>query len=117
LADALEPCPFCGGTETQITETRLPGLDMGGKERALISATVRHWCEKQPGVVAACIEYRGRDHASAIAAWNKRHLPAPAEVDARVADAIDPRKNPADKRGDDEDWPDWGMPPVTGGTK
>lgn len=38
----------------------------------IVSVEVRHWCAKQPGVVQSVISIRGRDHASAIAAWNRR---------------------------------------------
>lgn len=69
--EALEPCPFCGG-QPEIEEKRLNSVDMGGKPSALITVNIRHHCEKQPGVVNAFIEFRGRDHASAFAQWNTR---------------------------------------------
>lgn len=69
--EPLKPCPFCKAGETVVSEQRLrPRMD--GKEPALISATLRHWCEKLPGIVGGGIEFRGRDHASVIAAWNRR---------------------------------------------
>ena len=67
---ALKPCPFCGGGETVMSETHLPPRMSG--PGALITVTVRHWCGPLPGVVGSHTEFRGRDHASAIAAWNRR---------------------------------------------
>lgn len=102
--EALEPCPFCGG-QPEIEEKRLNSVDMGGKPSALITVNIRHHCEKQPGVVNAFIEFRGRDHASAFAQWNTRAAhallsqveaalastppkPAAEDVVERVANAI-----------------------------
>lgn len=67
----LKDCPFCAAGETIVSEQRLsPRMD--GKEPALISVTIRHWCGRFPGVVANHIEIRARDHESAFAAWNQR---------------------------------------------
>lgn len=67
----LRPCPFCGAGETQYSEQRLsPRMD--GKQPALVSAMVRHWCAPAPGVVASHIEFRGRTKEDAITAWNAR---------------------------------------------
>lgn len=66
----MKPCPFCGG-EAEISETHLPPTMSG--PGALITVTVRHWCgPAAAGIVASHVEFRGRDHASAIAAWNTR---------------------------------------------
>jgi hypothetical protein len=72
MIEEILPCPFCNAGETRVDETHLPGVVMSGKPRALVSVTVRHWCGPLPGVVGSHIEYRGRDHASAVAAWNRR---------------------------------------------
>lgn len=66
----LLPCPFCGAGDTVVGEQRLPPTMRG--PGALISVMIRHWCEKLPGVVGGGLEFRGRDHASAVAAWNRR---------------------------------------------
>lgn len=75
----LLPCPFCGAGEIEIKEYPLNNMPrMDGRPSAIISVEVRHWCERTDGVVATGIHFRGRDHASAIAAWNRRS-PAPQE--------------------------------------
>jgi len=69
----LLPCPFCGGGETIIKENPLNNMPrMDGKPSAIVSVEVRHWCEAVAGVVASGAAFRGRDHASAFAAWNRR---------------------------------------------
>jgi hypothetical protein len=66
----LMPCPFCGGTEIDHRPTHLrPRMD--GKPSALISYELRHWCQT-PGLVGGGVNFRGRDEASAVAAWNRR---------------------------------------------
>jgi hypothetical protein len=71
---ALKPCPFCGGGETTVNENRLNRMpDMGGRQSPIISVEIRHWCQAEPGQPNRNIILRvGRDHASAIAAWNRR---------------------------------------------
>lgn len=78
MSDLL-PCPFCGAGETVVSEQRLSPTMRG--QGALISVTVRHWCEKLPGIVGGGLEFRGRDHESAIAAWNRRTPPSKPEVE------------------------------------
>lgn len=67
---ALLPCPFCGEAPGPIDERHLSPTMKG--RGALISASVWHHCPREPGTVHAFIEFRGRDRASAIAAWNSR---------------------------------------------
>jgi len=77
-AARLLPCPFCGAGETDVHETRLrPRMD--GKEPALVSVEIRHWCAGLDGLVGTGINFRGRDHESAIAAWNRRAVLAEQE--------------------------------------
>lgn len=73
MREALEPCPFCGGTNTQIDERRLsPTMHGPG---AIISATVQHWCPVPAGQPTGLnVSMHGRDRESAIAAWNARAL-------------------------------------------
>lgn len=71
LQERLWACPFCGG-QPVVEEKRLNSVDMGGKQPALITVNIRHHCDKQPGCVNAFIEFRGRDHESALAQWNRR---------------------------------------------
>jgi len=66
----LKARPLCGAGETHTDERHLPPRMSG--PGALISVSIKHWCAKRPGVVQAFIEIRGRDHTSAIDAWNTR---------------------------------------------
>ena len=67
----LKPCPFCGGGETILHETRLSPT-MSGKS-PLISVEIRHWCPPGPGQPSRNrIVKVGRDYESAVAAWNRR---------------------------------------------
>lgn len=66
----LLPCPFCGGTETQIRENGKTWLGMRYSEPASVS--IWHWCPKIEGQPHRGIERVGRDMPSAIAAWNTR---------------------------------------------
>lgn len=68
-------CPFCGGGETLMSEQHLSPTMRG--PGALVSVTIRHWCERMPGIVGGGLEFRGRDHDSAISAWNRRTPAAP----------------------------------------
>jgi hypothetical protein len=70
----LLPCPFCGGGETSIRENRhSPTMSGCG---GLISVEITHWCPAVPGQPSRnTITRTGRDHASAIAAWNRRTPP------------------------------------------
>lgn len=71
---ALNPCPMCGAGETRIDEKHLPPRMSG--PGALISVVIHHWCNdpltKIPGAIFEHREVRGRDHASAVAAYNRR---------------------------------------------
>lgn len=72
---ALSPCPFCGGGETRISESRhSPTMSGSG---GLISVQITHWCPAVPGQPSRnTVTRTGRNHASAIAAWNRRTIPA-----------------------------------------
>lgn len=71
IAAVLKPCPFCGAGETRVDEAHLaPRMNQPG---ALISVTIRHWCERQPGAAhVQLIAFTGRDHEQARAAWDRR---------------------------------------------
>lgn len=66
----LLPCPICGGGETRVDEKHLPPT-MGGPG-GLISVVIHHWCNKPSAAIFEHREVRGRDHASAEAAYNRR---------------------------------------------
>lgn len=70
----LDPCPLCGGavTEHDIRETRNPGVTMSGAEQAIISVEITHMCPRDAGEMYRRVSVRGRDYASARAAWNRR---------------------------------------------
>jgi len=69
-SDELAACPFCGGDEAEIRENGRVWTGMKYGEPASVS--VRHWCPADPGQPSRLLERVGRDHASAIAAWNRR---------------------------------------------
>ena len=66
----LKPCPFCGAGTTEIKENGRMWL--GQQFSAPVSVSVRHWCEPVASQPSRLIERVGRDHESAIAAWNQR---------------------------------------------
>lgn len=66
----LKPCPFCGAGQT-VLDTKHLSPTMRGPG-TLISATVRHWCAKQPGIVGTSFSITGREVEDAIDAWNAR---------------------------------------------
>lgn len=68
----LKPCPFCGAGETQIEENG--AIWLGMKYSEPVSVSVRHWCDKIEGQPSRMIERIGRDHESAVAAWNMRAI-------------------------------------------
>lgn len=76
---ALLPCPFCGAGETQIVENGKVWSGMKYSEPTSVS--VRHWCQKVEGQPSRMLERIGKDHASAIAAWNQRAAPQGEAVD------------------------------------
>lgn len=65
----LLPCPFCGGTETQIRENKY-WTGMGSK---VMSVEIHHWCEKESGVRGSHITIRAKTEIEAIERWNRRH--------------------------------------------
>lgn len=78
--EKLLPCPFCGG-EAKLTENFMRAYPtMGAVPRgpALLSVSVIHHCPRATDtqgnypVLCHYIEVRGRDHETAIAAWNSR---------------------------------------------
>jgi len=71
---SLKPCPFCPGGTTEIRENGK--VWTGQKYSTPISVSVVHHCEPVEGQPSRPIERIGRDEASAIAAWNRRAIPA-----------------------------------------
>jgi hypothetical protein len=77
--DDLAPCPFCGAGEYSLEPRHLPPR-MDGRPSAIVSFTIRHWCEgRAPGVVAASREVRAREKAPAVAEWNRRSTIMPGD--------------------------------------
>lgn len=78
----LSPCPFCGGGETRVYETKTRASVL--EQYEVMGAYVQHWCGGfARGAQSATIQVRGRNHSDAIAAWNRRSVPfvPPAEVE------------------------------------
>ena len=108
----LRECPFCGGGETTTSVNRLNRApSMSGKESAIISVEVHHWCtpvEGQPN--RNTITRTGRDMDSAIAAWNRR---APSSITreevARLVEAAQEARNAIqDAENEEPGSEDWG---------
>ena len=68
MTEHLKPCPFCGGTETQVREA----LFWTGMRNDVVSVTVMHWCERNEGQPQSHLEIKGRDRESAVRMWNER---------------------------------------------
>lgn len=69
MNEALEPCPFCGGTETQVQETNM----WTGMRNQLVSVRVIHWCDKREGQrLSSQIEMRDTTREGAVRLWNNR---------------------------------------------
>lgn len=71
IEEALLPCPFCGGGETEIRENTM----WGGRSQVVLSVSIRHFCPRELGQPTRAIERIGRDRESAIKAWNQRATP------------------------------------------
>lgn len=64
----LAPCPFCAAGETRMTVSR----HWTGLSHAVLSATVRHWCEREPGQPGSVLAVAGRTVDDAARRWNMR---------------------------------------------
>jgi len=71
--EQLLPCPFCGHASHDVRENGR--MWTGQRMSEPVSVSVIHWCPAEPGQPSRIIERVGRDHASAIAAWNRRASP------------------------------------------
>ena len=71
----LLPCPFCKAGETIIDEQTY----WAGMRSQIISASVRHWCPKNP--LQSYIEIKAKTKEEAVALWNTRATPQPIEVE------------------------------------
>jgi hypothetical protein len=76
MTDELKPCPFCGGGLTSIRENGK--MWTGQRYSEPTSVSVQHHCEPVEGQPSRMIERVGSNRGSAIAAWNRRALSAPA---------------------------------------
>ena len=68
----LKPCPFCGGSSTEVREKTM----WTGMRSRLINVEVHHWCDTKAGTSRGHIEQAALTRADAIAAWNTR-TPSP----------------------------------------
>lgn len=87
MHEPLKNCPFCGAGESQIHVNK--GTWNGRGYGEPVSVEVRHWCADVPGQPSRMISRAGRDEASAIAAWNTRTTPQPAQAQAGAAPLTD----------------------------
>ena len=75
----LLPCPFCGGENIDVRENRTNNAPrMDGKRWPIFTVQVDHHCPRAADAdgnfptLGHYVHVRGRDHASAEAAWNRR---------------------------------------------
>ena len=68
--EALDPCPFCGGEGDglQVKES----THWTGQCSQVISATVIHWCKREPGQPQSIIQIKGKTREDAVHKWNSR---------------------------------------------
>lgn len=70
-ARKLLRCPFCNGTNTQIrTSTFWTGM-----RNEIISATVMHWCDREPGQLESVLQIKAKTEEEAAEKWNRRPAP------------------------------------------
>lgn len=87
MPDNIKPCPFCGGG-AEMRENNGSTVYMG-KINDPISVEVLHWCEPMAGGLGRrSVIFAGRDHASAIAMWNRRAPDPAASVQAEICAEI-----------------------------
>ena len=84
MTEELKPCPWCRAGLTQIVEGTKVWLGM--RHGDPVSVSVRHWCPPAAGQPSRMIERIGKDHASAIAAWNNRPESADLALLSLIAD-------------------------------
>ena len=94
MTEELKPCPWCRAGLTQIVEGTKVWLGM--RHGDPVSVSVRHWCPPAAGQPSRMIERIGKDHASAIAAWNNRPESADLALLSLIADI---RKAAGDAEG------------------
>lgn len=68
MSEELKPCPFCGSGDTHIKESKF----WNGQRNDVISASVQHWCPREPGQLQSYLEIKAPTRQAAIERWNKR---------------------------------------------
>lgn len=64
--EELLPCPFCGGTETQIR----PNTYWTGMSSMVMSVDILHWCKEDN--LKTILRIKGRTEDEAKMKWNSR---------------------------------------------
>lgn len=64
----LKPCPFCGAGETRTRNNE----HWTGMRSVVISAEVRHFCERGNGPPNGMVTIKGKTMEDAVARWNER---------------------------------------------
>jgi len=62
----LRSCPFCGAGESRFDDV----THWTGQRSILLSVKLRHWCEREEGVIQNIITLHGKTHKEAAAVWN-----------------------------------------------
>ena len=73
---AFYPCPFCGGSNTRVEESR----HWTGQRYVALSATVVHWCNRPDGQPQSLLKLAGRDLEDAARTWNQRVCTTPIDT-------------------------------------
>ena len=70
----LAKCPFCGAGITRVDDHTM----WTGMRSIIVSAAVRHWCERPEGQPQSYLELKGKTHEDAIQRWNARAVAWPS---------------------------------------
>jgi len=68
MAEAIKPCPFCGGTDLTLTPRRF----WTGMRYEITSVEARHFCPKVNRLPRDFLVLHGLTEQEAVEKWNSR---------------------------------------------